>query len=428
MGNLYESKFMKKLQNFGQKTASNKGLSSISGGMMICLGVILAGAVFQILAVVPTLFKWYTTESEIYKFLMMPYNMTMGLIALIMAFAIAYTYSKMLKMQAFVNGVSALILFLLVASPVKTVVLEDGKSTFTGLDTTALGAVGIFAAILIAILSVKLTSFFERHHITIRMPDVVPQFLQDSFASLVPFVANLIIWQLINTVVVKVFTVTLPIAINAVLSMPLKALTSVPGIMVVVFVALLLWTFGIHGTMVVYIAIMPALIQYISQNATLVAEGKAPLFAPVALFSVLSCCGGTGNTLPLVVMGLRSKSEQMKAVSKAALLPGLFSINEPATFGYPIMYNPVLAVPFILNPLITMLVVWGGYAIGFFKPGYVMITANLPVGVGPFLGSMAWQNIFIPVVGFIIGFLVFKPFYKVYERQLVEKETKNTEA
>lgn len=421
MGNIYENKFMKRLQRIGEKFAANKAFAAISGGMMICLGIILAGAVFQILAVVPTIFKWYTTDSSIYKFLMMPYNMTMGLIALIMAFAIAYTYSKMLKLKAFVNGANAMILFLLVAAPVKTVTLAD-DSTFSGLDTTALGAVGIFSAILIAIFSVKLSRFFEKHHIYIKMPDVVPQFLQDSFASLVPFVANLLIWHTINTLIMKVFTVTFPVAFNYLLSVPLKALTSVPGMLVVIFIACLLWTFGIHGTMVVYIAIMPAMIAYISNNASLVAEGKLPVFAPVALFSVMSCCGGTGNTFPLVIMGLRSKSEQIKAVSKAALLPGIFNINEPATFGFPIMYNPIMAIPFILNPLITALVIWLGYSINFFKPSYVMIGANLPIGVAQFLGSMAWQNILMPVVAFVIGFLIYRPFFKVYEHQLLEKE------
>lgn len=421
MAKLYESKFMKKLQSIGEKCAANKAVSSISGGMMICLGVILAGAVFQIIAVVPTIFKWYTTDSEIYKMLMMPYNMTMGLIAIIMSFGIAYTYAKQLKMKAFVNGANAMIIFLLIAAPVKTVVLKDG-SNFTGLDTTALGAVGIFAAILVGIFSVKLTHFFEKHHIYIKMPDVVPQFLQDSFASLIPLVVNLIIWGLINILVVKVFTVNLPVAINAVLSLPLKALTSVPGIMVVIFIACLLWTFGIHGTMVVYIAIMPAMTMYVTNNANLVAQGKAPVFAPVALFALLMCCGGTGNTLPLVIMGLKSKSEQIKAVSKAALLPGIFNINEPATFGYPIMYNPVLAVPYVINPIITALIVWVGYSINFFKPGYIMIAANMPLCVSEFLSSLAWQNIFIPVIGFIVGWLVYKPFYKVYERELITKE------
>ena len=68
-------------------------------------------------------------------------------------------------------------------------------------------------------------------------------------------------------------------------------------------------------------------------------------------------------------MGLFSKSEQLKAVSKAAIVPGLFNINEPVIFGYPIMYNPIMCIPFILNPVITMIICYFGYMIGFFQTG-----------------------------------------------------------
>jgi len=121
-------------------------------------------------------------------------------------------------------------------------------------------------------------------------------------------------------------------------------------------------------------------------------------------------------------MGLRSKSQQIKAVSKAAIVPSFFNVNEPAVFGYPIMYNPVLAIPYILTPIATLLVVWLGYVVDFFQPGYIMFMSLMPIGVSEFLGTLAWQNLLIPVVGIVLGFMIYLPFFKVYERQLVERE------
>lgn len=421
MGNLYESKFMKALQKFGEKAAANKTFSAISAGMMVSMGAILVGALFQIIATVPTLFKWCTTESAFYKFFMLPYNMTMGMISLIVVFGLAYAYAKMLGMKPLVNGVNALLIFLIVAAPATTYTLADGKS-FTGMDTTALGSIGLFAAILIGIFTVKITHFFQKHNITIKMPDAVPPFLQDTFTTLIPLTVNVLFWYGLNTLVTKVFTVSLPLAISGLLAQPLKALTSVPGMAISILIATLLWSFGIHGTMIVFIAIMPAMMQYLTTNADLVAAGKPPVFAPVALFGALAACGGTGNTLPLVLMGLRSKSEQLKAVSKASLVPVIFNINEPVTFGFPIMYNPIMAIPFILTPLLTLFFMWIGYAIGFFKPGYVVLLTAMPIGVSEFLTSMAWQNLLIPVMAFVVGFILYRPFFKVYEKQLVAKE------
>lgn len=428
MEKLYESQFMKNLQRFGEKLGSNKILSAISGGMMASMGVILVGAFFQIIAIMSTLLKLSTTDSAFYQFCMTPYNMTMGLISVTVVFGVAYTYAKSLHMKTLVNGFNAMLLFLMVAAPAKTVILEGGKTVFTGLDTSSLGGVGLFTALFIGILSVRITYFFEKNHIVIRMPEVVPQFLQDSFSSLIPLVANVLLWHGLNTLVTKMFSVTLPMAITNLLATPLGALTSVPGIILCLLFATILWSFGIHGSMIVMTALMPFMIQYLTSNAALVAAGKPAEFAPIALFGVLACCGGTGNTLPLVVMGLRSKSEQLKAISKAAIVPGIFNINEPVAFGFPIMYNPILAIPYILNPALLVLIVWGGYAVHFFQPGYVTIMSVMPIGVGEFLTSMAWQNIFIPVVAFVVGFLLYLPFFKVYEKQLIAKEAAAKEA
>ena len=167
---------------------------------------------------------------------------------------------------------------------------------------------------------------------------------------------------------------------------------------------------------------MAPLMEYIANNAEHVSKGEALVFVPVALFGIMNCCGGTGNTLALCVMGLFSKSEQIKAVSKAAVVPGVFNINEPATFGYPIMYNPVLAIPFIINPLITMIICYFGYMVGLFKPAFTMITATLPVGVSPYLCTLSWTNVLIPVIAFIVAWVVYRPFFKVYERDLIAKE------
>jgi PTS system cellobiose-specific IIC component len=425
MEKIFESKFMKNLQKWGEKIASNKGFAAITKSIMGTMALILVGAIFQIVATIPTLFHWFTTDSQIYKILYTPYNMTMGLLSVFVVFMTAYNYSKSLGMKPMQNGIVALVCFLLVAAPAKTIMLADGKTAMTVLDNSYLGGTGLFVALIMGILTVKLSHFCERKNIVIKMPDVVPPFLSESFSAVLPMLFNIIIWFGLGTVL-SLLTggqMTLPLLIAYILSIPLSAINSVPGMMVVALVATLLWTFGIHGTMVVFIALMALTIQNVSANAGAVAAGHQPIFYATMLFGAVTCAGGTGNTLGLVLWGLKSaKSEQLKAVSKAAIIPGIFNINEPVAFGFPIMYNPIMAIPYMITPLITMLVVWGGYAIGFFKPAYVVIMSLLPIFLGEFLSTMAWQNLFIPIIGIIIGLVVYYPFFKAYDKQLVEKE------
>ena len=425
MDKLFESKFMKWLQKFGEKLGSSKVFSAISKSMMGTMAIILVGAIFQIVATIPTLFGWFTTESATYKLIYAPYNMTMGLLSVFVVFMIGYNYAKSLGMKPMQNGIVALICFVMVAAPATTVTLVDGVTTMTVLDTSNLGAAGLFVAILIGILTVRLTHFCEKKNIVIKMPDVVPSFLSEAFSAMLPLLFNIIVWYGISTLLSTLTggMMTLPLLITYILSIPLSAINTVPGMFVAVLFACLLWTFGIHGSMVVFIALMAIMIQNISANAAAVAAGNQPQFYATMLTGAMACAGGTGNTFGLVLHGLKSaKSKQLKAVSKAALVPGIFNINEPVTFGFPIMYNPIMAIPYILTPLITMLILWGGYAIGFFKPAYVLIMSLLPLFMGEFLGSMAWQNLFIPIVGIVVGLIVYYPFFKIYDKQLVEKE------
>ena len=76
------------------------------------------------------------------------------------------------------------------------------------------------------------------------MPDAVPEFLQDTFRSLIPLVVNAIIWTVLGYGCVALTQTALPVLITGLLGMPLAALTSVPGIIIIVIIASLLWNNG----------------------------------------------------------------------------------------------------------------------------------------------------------------------------------------
>ena len=208
------------------------------------------------------------------------------------------------------------------------------------------------------------------------------------------------------------------------LAAPLNALTSVPGMFVICGFAGLLWCFGIHGTMILMSVLMPLMMQALSANAAAYAQGgiEALTFYPVSLFGAMALCGGTGNTLPLAIFGLKAKSEQIRAVSKIALVPGWFGINEPMTFGMPIMYNPILCIPYVLAILVVMLCTLIGYQTGWLIPAFVPIMTLMPMGFAQFFGTLRWQNAIWDYLMLIPAGIVWYPFFKVYDNQLYKKE------
>ena len=428
LDDLYESKPMRKIQELGAWFQGNKVFAAISGGMMCSMSLILAGAVFTIIATLLEVAGAIETTDALYTWLTTPYNMTMGIMAVPIAFAVGYVYTQKLEVGSpLANGIVALVMFLMVCSPMQTVELADG-STLDVLDTTYLGGTGIFTALFMPIIVVQIIQICSERNVTIRMPKAVPQQLSDSFTTLIPLVINIVLWCGLNSLCQALAGANLPGAIMNVLAVPLSALTSGPGIILLIVIEMVFWSFGIHGTMIVYVVVITPLMTAFATNAQLVAAGEPAQFSTVLLFTAAACCGGTGNLLPLAVLCLQAKSEQLRSVGKAGIVPACFNISAPIVFGAPVIFNPLLALPFILNTALCVLVVWGGYAIGFFQPPYIMVSGTLPIGLGEFLSSMAWQNLFIPVVGFVVGYVVYAPFLHLYDRQCVEKERAQAKA
>lgn len=119
---------------------------------------------------------------------------------------------------------------------------------------------------------------------------------------------------------------------------------------------------------------------------------------------------------------LFGKSEQSKAVAKAGLVPGWFGINEPVTFGFPIMYNPILGIPYVLVPIVVFLLNVFLTKIGFLKISYIMSMSLLPMGVCEFIGTLSWTNALFPYLMIPVSMLIYLPFFKVYDNQKLKEE------
>ncbi len=423
----FDSAPMKMLQDFGASTRSNKVIQSVTSGMMCTISLTMVGAIFTIVASVLHTVGVLTTDSTIYQQLMIPYNMTMGLMSVAVAFAVGYIYTKNLGMRGeLANGIVTLVLFLMVSAPFKEVALADG-TTMTAMDTSMLGGTGLFTALILPIISVRIIKLCQDKNVSIKMPDSIPPFLSDSFTALIPLFFNVILWRGLSFVCETFVGASLPSLVMGLLGLPLSALTSGPGIIVLALFGQIMWCFGMHGNGIAYIALMAPMMQAMSLNAELYAAGQPTVFSTTFLFAVFACCGGAGNCLPLAIRFMRAKSEKLKAVGKASVIPAAFNIMEPIVFGTPIVCNPILDIPFVLNGVVSALIVWFGYSVGFFVPPHIMIMSVLPVGLGDFLGSLAWQNLLIPVVSFVVGYLMYAPFVRMYDKQCLAEEADRSE-
>lgn len=422
MDGIFNSPIMVKLQEFGQKLGSNKFLSALQGAMMSSMAPIMVGAIFSIICAIGPMLGLFQNGDAVYNVLYMPYHFTMDLLALWIVLIMAYNYEKALGLKLpIMTSVQTAVCFALIACTWTT-----NEARASVLDVTYLSSQGMFVSFFVCWFVCQVEKFCQDHNVRIKMPDVCPPSLVNGFSAILPLAFAMIplyaLEVIISTCTGGAFGICS--GFMAILSAPLNALVSVPGMFILIPFASLLWCFGIHGTMIIMPVLMPLTLQAAASNAAAFAQGgyEALVFYPVTLFGCVGLCGGAGNTLPLALFGLKAKSEQIKAVSKIALIPGWFGINEPVTFGMPIMYNPILCIPYILNSIAVMLCTLIGYKVGFLVPAFVPIMTLMPMGFKAFLGTLRWQNAIWDYLMMIPAGLVWYPFFKVYDNQLYKKE------
>lgn len=426
MNKILQMPWLKKLQDWSTKAVNNNFLTALQAAMMGSLGIILVGTIFQILMALlgPNLLHLISDKSQLYQSFNIIYQFTMNLMSVWVVILFSYNYAKKLNLSApLMKVMDALVCFFIVVGK-----LYPQKGGALSLDLTYLGTQGMFLSFLIVYISIKIEKFCQDKNIRIKMTDAIPLFLQDSFSALLPLLFSSIIFSFL-TFMVNFLThgsYSLASGFVALISWPLKALTSLPGMFILLTLAGLLWCFGIHGTNLISPICFPLSVQAIAANAAAHAAGQPMQFYPIFLYCALSMCGGTGNTLPLVIFGLRSKSKQIRSVARVSAIPSIFNINEPVTFGMPIMYNPVLCIPYVLSIPMIMLLTYLAYKVGFIGVPWMLLPPMLPIGVQRYLESMKWQNAIWDWLMLIPDLLLWYPFFKIYERQLVAKEAKNS--
>lgn len=213
----------------------------------------------------------------------------------------------------------------------------------------------LFFAMFIVILSVEIYSKLEKvDRLRIKMPDSVPPNVAASFSALIPGIISVTFIATLGFTFNAITGMHLYDAIYKVAQQPL--VQSLPGLLVLMFVAqLLFWVIGIHGNEMIKPILEPLLLGAIAVNMTAFVQGQEiPNIITMPFWDVYMSIGGSGLTIGLLLaVMIASKRREMKEIAKISFGPCVFNINEPVIFGMPIMLNPILAIPFIITPLVT---------------------------------------------------------------------------
>ena len=109
-------------------------------------------------------------------------------------------------------------------------------------------------------------------------------------------------------------------------------------------------------------------------------------------------------------------------------MPGLFNINEPVIFGTPIVMNPVFFIPFLLAPMVNAVLAWAAMKLDLIGRVMAVVpwTAPAPIG-GAWALGWDFRAAILVVVLACVSTIIYFPFFKVYEKQLLAQEAEEAQ-
>ncbi|CAM3855868.1 EAL domain-containing protein [Parendozoicomonas haliclonae] len=178
----------------------------------------------------------------------------------------------------------------------------------------------------------------------------------------------------------------------------------------------LLWCMGIHGTNIL-LETKTTIEQISLANIEAWQAGIEPLQILTDGFNTAYLnMGGIGSTFSLVLcILLFTRNRTHRQLALAALPFALFNINEVILFGLPVLFNPLLIIPFILVPLVNILIAYSVTLSGLIPP--VETTLNWltpPLMSGYIATGFSFSGVMLQLVLISIGILIYRPFYLAF--------------
>jgi len=353
---------------------------------------------------------------------------TFGIMAIIAAFGVASSLAGSYKKKngEAIDGIPAGIIsvatFFIVTNAGRT---EDVISDLIKSESFTLGlnAENLFVAMLFAIFTAEVYRLFIQKEWVIKLPESVPLAISRQFSALLPGLAIFAIsWLGIAVPMTYSGYHTISAFLNEGLFSWMKDIgLSYPITMLAAFLEHLMWSFGLHGSAIVIFPFFEPL--WLS-----VSDGNLSSIITWTFYENGVWIGGSGATLPVVIyMLVFAKSKLLKEVGKVAIGPGIFNINEPVTFGLPVVLNPVLMIPYIVSPLVITTIMYFGTLWKIFPVLDKIVPWTTPIFVSGFLAATGGlfdkiMAVVAQLLCFVVAYLIWLPFIRSWDNVCKKRE------
>lgn len=429
-----------RITDVSQKMASEVHLRSLRDSFIITVPFLVLAGLFIMVNYVfldpnGMMGKWFSSEALLAarsigdRIL----NGTMSILALMLVVLIAWSIASKRKFAApMIPAMVSLAAFLVLMPQQVLLTPVNGTTAVAVSGVISLGltnAGGVFMAILTAIVATDLFLWVAKTRwLQIRMGDEVPPMVTQSFQSMFSIILVVLAFALLAAGVKAGTGKEVHEIIQALIQAPLVHLTTnLPGFLVLTTLTNFLFSLGIHPSGIINPILEPPLLVAMQENMAAFARGDIPPHIIVLPFRDLyGHMGGTGTTLALLLaIFLRSKVSSHQKLGRTVLAPGLFNINEPVIFGFPVLYNPLIMIPFIIYPQINFVIAYFATQLGMVSKIVAFVPWSVPPLLSGWLGSGGdFRNVILQVALLALGVVIYLPFLMAYEKTIVEAKVK----
>lgn len=391
----------------------------LAGFMTLINAVILEPTGFLGNIIAPeTLTTWQSIGTSIS-------NGTLNIMSLLIVVAIAYHLSLNRDYKNVIAPILVSLSTMIVVTPLTTTFTPEDAATAIDVPNVIplqyVNASGMFVGIFIGLLATDLfIKLSSNKKLQITMTGNIPPAVIKSFNVLIPIIINVLIFACISFALDQLFGMDFNTIITNIITRPLNNITtSLPGFLLITSIANLFFGFGIHQAVISGSLLDPFLLQNMQDNMLAYANHQEiPHIINMAFKDTFAVMGGSGNTIALLIaIFIFSKRKDYRDVSKLSLAPALFNISEPIIFGLPIVFNPMLIIPFVLAPIFSLTTAYFATTVGLIDHVVVQIPWTTPPIISGFLATGGdWRASILQVIIIAISVFIYLPFLKIDER------------
>ncbi|WP_225423539.1 PTS transporter subunit EIIC [Levilactobacillus suantsaii] len=128
--------------------------------------------------------------------------------------------------------------------------------------------------------------------------------------------------------------------------------------------------------------------------------------------------GGAGMTLALIIaIWLGSRRPRDRQMATQTFLPNLVNLNNATLLGLPVLFNPLLLVPFLVAPAVNIVLAWCAITWKLVPPIAYPMPRTTPGPLMAYLGTGGdWRALLLSLVCLAVSVAIYWPFIKLLNR------------